>query len=163
MKKVESDNLRDLLWRSRLTAEKEAQLQALMAAHPEAEAEEEVRLTQLLNQLPDAPIASNFTSQVMRAIDLEEAKISREHKRGWPARRVGFGWVSRLAVAGFAVFLGVLGLQQYQTSKRVQLAHSVEKVSIAAALPTEWLENFDTINQLSHAAPVDEELLAMLK
>jgi hypothetical protein len=163
MKKVESDNLRELLWRSRLTAEKEAQLQALRAGQPEAEAEEELRLNQFLNQLPDAPIASNFTSQVLRAIELEEVKISREHKRGWPARRVGFGWVSRLAVAGFCAFVGLLAINHHQFSKRVQLAHNIEQVTRVAALPTEWLENFETINQLSQTAPVDEELLAMLK
>lgn len=164
MKKNESDNLRELAWRTRLNPEKEAQLHALTGAHPETEVEEEIRLTQLLNQLPDAPVASNFTSQVLRSIELEEAKISREHKRGWPARRVGFGWVSRLAVAGFAVLLGLMGLHHHHLStKRAELAQSIEKVSLAGSLPTEWLENFDTINRLTQTAPVDEELLALLQ
>src|SRR5687767_7484999 len=118
MKKLESNNLRESLWRSTLNPEKEAQLQAGLAAHSEAEAEfqEEVRLTQLLQQLPDAPLASNFTAQVLRAVELEETKISREHKRGWPAWWTGFGWVSRFAMAGFVLAAGLLTFQQVRVS-----------------------------------------------
>jgi hypothetical protein len=163
MKKLDPNDLRELLWRTSLNQEEEAQLQAYLSAHPEADLREELRLNQVLNQLPDAPIASNFTSQVLRAIELEEIKISREHKRGWPAWRVGFGWVSRLVIAGFVFVAGVLTIHQVQTTKRAELAQSVEKVSHVASLPTDWLENFDTINRLNLPAPADEELLAALK
>lgn len=170
MNDFEFKNLKESSWQRRLTVEEEAQLQAHMVAHPEAEADwrEEIQLNQLLNQLRDAPLSSNFTSQVLRAIELEEVKISRE-KRGWPAWRVGFGWVSRLAIAGI-LFLGIsffsIQLQQHlrnQLQKRAEFAHSVEIVSQVAVLPTEWLENFDTISRMDRTAPADEELLAALK
>ena len=166
MKKNEPDNLRELSWRSTLTPEKETQLRARLAGHPEVEAafQEEVRLTQLLGQLPDAPLPSNFTSRVLRAIEREEATVSREHKRGWPAWWTGFGWVSRFAMAGFVLAAGFLTIHQGNISaRRNQLAHSVETVSQVAALPTDWLANFDTINRLSQPVPADQELLAMLQ
>jgi anti-sigma factor RsiW len=162
MKKSESGNLRDLGWRTKLSAKEEAWL----AANPEADAHfrEEQELTQLLGRLPDAPVSSNFTSQVLRRVELEQTKISREHKRGWPAWRVGFGWVSRLAIAGFVFAAGVFGLQRYgEFTQRSELAHSVGIVSQVATVPTEWLEDFETISRLNVSAPVDQELLAMLQ
>ena len=167
MDEQEKKNLREAYWRSKLHSPKEAELAAKLTPHPEFEAEirEEAGLNQLLDQLPDAPVASNFTSLVLQAVKAEENRLSRE-KRGWPAWRVGFGWVSRLAIAGFSLVLGVLTFQQYQVARHAELtqfAKSVEKVSHVATLPTEWLENFETIKHLSQPAVADEELLAMLQ
>jgi hypothetical protein len=57
---------------------------------------------------------------------------------------------------------GLFTYQQFQASQRAEFAQSVQQVSHVAALPTDWLENFDTINR-NLPAPADEELLAALK
>ncbi len=156
------DNLRELKWKCTLNVAEETKVQAHLAAHPDEKGEwqEETRLNELLGQLPDAPLPSNFTSRVLRAVEVENLKDSR--KRGWPAWRVGFGWVSRLAMAGFIFLASLLGLHQYQVTQRMELAHSVASIS-GAALPAEWLQDFDTIKNLNTASAVDDELLAALK
>lgn len=175
MKKTQADILREEIWRTRLTPEKEArweeqveqveQMEGMEGRDAQRDLEEEMRLSLALGRLSQPPLSSNFTAQVLQRIELEEkrgerAKISREHKRGLPAWRVGFGWVSRLAMAGFLFLGGFLGFQYHQ---RAQLAQSVAEISNAAVLPTDWLENFEVIHRLDRAAPVDEELLTMLQ
>jgi hypothetical protein len=162
MDKSRKKNLREQMWRCNVHSVEEAELTGAADAESGADFQEEAGLNYLLDQVPDAPISSNFTSRVLQAVALEEAKISRE-QRGWPAWRVGFGWVSRLAIAGFSILIGVVSFHEYQAIKRVQLAESVEQVSQVAALPADWLENFDTIKHLSQPPVADEDLLAMLQ
>src|SRR5262245_19120401 len=70
------NELLEASWRRKLTAEEEAQLRAWLVAHPEAQADwdEEALLTQQLERLPNAPLASNFTAQVMGKLELDLAR-----------------------------------------------------------------------------------------
>src|SRR5438094_9575636 len=65
------NQLLDTALRRKLTAEEEAQVQACLARDPQAKAvwEEEMALSQMLNRLPDAPLSSNFTAQVLEAVE----------------------------------------------------------------------------------------------
>jgi anti-sigma-K factor RskA len=111
----------------------------------------------LLSRLPDTPVASNFTSRVMRAIELEEAARSREkHFFGWNWRAL----LPRAAVAALVV-VSVLAFYQQETySRRAELARSVAQ--LAAASPgVEALQNFDAIRRMSQPAHADTELLAL--
>src|SRR6266566_6235520 len=65
------NQLLDTARRRKLTGEEEARVQACLARDPQARAvwEEELALSQLLNRLPDAPLASNFTAQVLQAVE----------------------------------------------------------------------------------------------
>src|ERR1044072_8298015 len=71
MNNAELNRLLGLALRRKLTADEEAQVQACLARDPQARAawEEEMALSQLLNGLPDAPLASNFTAQVLEAVE----------------------------------------------------------------------------------------------
>lgn len=165
MKDSVYQKLKESSWQRKLSPQEEAELDAYMVAHPEARAdwEAETGLNQLLDKLPDAPLSSNFTAQVLQAVQLEETRLSRVQKRGWTAWRTGFRWVFRSAIAGFAACLGLLGLHQYQLSQQVAMARNVE-ATVAIAPKVEWLQDFDTIHQMSNvSSPADEELLAALK
>src|SRR5688572_4554560 len=80
---MNDDLYNDLLeasWQRKLTAEEEAQVRGWLAAHPEKQGdwEVEVALNQQLERLPNAPLASNFTAQVLGKLDLELRREERE-------------------------------------------------------------------------------------
>ncbi|MBA4148268.1 MAG: hypothetical protein H0X66_09140 [Verrucomicrobia bacterium] len=160
MKEPGDSELRELTWRTGLTSAEKARISELLAAQPDLA--EEARLSQLLNTLPDAPVPSNFTARVMQAVQQDDLQRFRD-RRERPAWRVGFGWVSRLAMAGLVLAAGIFSFQKHQSNQRIELAQSVANFSNVGALPSEWLLNFDTIQHLGSASPVDDELLAALK
>lgn len=165
MNKDGHSELRELLWRSRLSQAEEGRVQQLLTECPADELDDllkERSLNQLLDGLPDAPVSSNFTARVLRAVELEALQNSRG-QRGTPAWRVGFGWVSRLAMAGFFVLAGLFAINKHQENQRAELARSVATLSHVGAVPVEWLEDFDTIRNLNSATAVDDELLAALR
>ena len=169
MSNAEFDKLKETLWRRNLSSAEEAQGVETqgkdLGDRPELamELQEERALNRALDRMPQVLVSSNFTARVLQAVALEEARISRETKRGWPAWRVGFGWVSRLATAGIAVLMATGVIYQSRLNERTQRAKSVAEVSHMVTLPTEWLENFEVISRLNIPAPVDEDLLAMLQ
>src|SRR5262245_543785 len=71
--------LQEAGWRRKLTPAEEAELQAWLAKHPEAQADwkAEVGLNEGLRGLPDAPMPSNFTARVLQAVEREEAAAGR--------------------------------------------------------------------------------------
>src|SRR6185436_15646732 len=79
------DELLRLSFRSELTPDDRARVEAFLAAHPELRGvwEEERALSRGLNAMPDAPVSSNFTARVLQAIDLDEAATRRESERRW--------------------------------------------------------------------------------
>ena len=156
--------------RRKLTAEEAAQVQACLARDPLAKAvwEEEMALTQLLNRLPDAPLASNFTARVLQAVE-------RDSPPPWhaPGRFRWFGLrrpVHQCAAAFLAVLLSLLGYWQYQSVRRERMALALHKLAshfdtpstVVALAPDELWKNFDAINRLPQTQS-DEELLAVLK
>ena len=157
------NELLEASWQRKLTADEEAQLRAWLAAHPEAQADwaEEALLTQQLERLPNAPLASNFTAQVMGKLELDLAREERERtRRPWST-----WWrvVPRYAaVAALAVLagLGVLRHREHQA-----MVESVANVTpFASVLEPEIIKDFDAIRQLRYVPVVsDEELLAALQ
>ena len=151
----------------RLTVEEEARLQAHLAGRPELQAawEEEAGLNRLLEQLPAAPISSNFTAQVLLALDRETNAPSRPAYAGWWQRLRWLELTPRVAVAGLVLCVGLLGYRQHQVSNRTELAKDIYGAGGVAGVPTvEMLKNFEAINRLSQAPQTaDLELLAALK
>src|SRR5437879_4269236 len=105
------NHLRELSWRRRLAAREEAELRTWLAAHPEAQAEWEAEagLNDALGLLSDAPLGSNFTARVLRAVQLEAAASVRRR------RRLQIIWWARLAARpGLAVIVAAAGFFSYQ-------------------------------------------------
>jgi len=115
-------------------------------------------LRELLSRLPDAPVASNFTARVMRAVDLEKSRRARK----WSFI---FNWRSflpRAAVATIAVvFAGLLFQQHELNARRAQFAQSVKLVEGTPMPSVDALKNFDVIRRMSQPARADEGLLAL--
>jgi hypothetical protein len=160
-------HLLELSWRRKLTPAEEQQLQALLAAHPEEKVdwETEATLNDLLGRLPAAPMPSNFTSRVLKAVELESRANERQivGSRIWRPR-----WLPRLAFASVLIAAGAVSYHQGVVFRRASLAKSAAEsaamVSEVSSLPSpEVLTNFDAIYALNRTPPADEELLALLK
>jgi hypothetical protein len=163
------NELLEASWRRKLTAKEQAQVRAFLAAHPEAQGdwEEEALLTQQLERLPGAPLASNFTAQVMQQLDRELAGQERERSVS-----VGVPWWRRLVpryasalLLAFLVVTGVLQYREHQQIERTQLVDSVTQLTpVASVLRPELMRDFDAIQQLRYVPSVsDQELLAALQ
>lgn len=143
----------ELLWRRKLT---DAERNAL---RPELKLD--VRLTDAIGKIPDAPVPSNFTARVMNAVELEEAQA--ERSRGWALnwRRL---W-PRVAVAAAVLIFAGVSIQRYEThsQRTVRAKNSVLLASLQPPPSVEALENLDAIQRMSQTAHADGELLAALQ
>jgi hypothetical protein len=157
--KNKPQKLRESLWRRKLTGAERAELHA----EPEmlADLELESRLSEMLAEIPDAPVSSNFTARLMQAVELEEGRLSRQ----W-----GFNWIwhallPRIAVTAAVVLFAGLTIHHYElASQRIQFAKNVALVAESQPLPSvDVLKNFDAIQRMSQPAHADEELLALLQ
>ena len=159
------NRLCELSWRRRLTGAEEAELQAWLAAHPEAQAdwEAEAGLNATLGALPNVPVASNFTARVLQAAEREAvAELRRRESkwRGWLRLR----WLPKAALGAMLVGTGLLSYHQVQSAQRKKLAESVAAVSAVSSLPgPDILRDFDAIRVSNPSPPPDEQLLALLK
>ena len=161
------NQLLDTALRRKLTAEEEAQVQAHLARDPQAKAlwEEEQALSQLLNRLPDAPLASNFTAQVLETVECDSRRHAPKLLHWFGLRRPA----QRVAAACLAVIIAALSYGQYQSARRERMALALHRLaphfdspSQAVALaPDELWNDFDAINRLP--PQTDEALLAVLK
>ena len=167
MNQSDYNQLRETAWKRKLTAKQEAEIKAYLANCPEArpEWEEERLLTQFLVQLPDAPLASNFTAQVLQAAKRQQSEASPAAVVRWWQRLGSRGWGYRSAMAVVIAGAGVLSYQQYTAITREELATSVATVSRVAALPSvAGLRDFDAIQHLDDVtAVIDTKLLAALQ
>jgi anti-sigma factor RsiW len=142
-------------------------MQAHLAVHPEeqAEWEEDLALTRCLQELPDVPVSSNFTSLVLRAVDAQTATEGRPA----PAQSRVKGWLRglapRVAFAALAVALAIVGLFEYENHTRKQFVDGMERFVQVANLPSpEVFQDFDAIQRLQPVAfSSDDELLAALR
>src|SRR6266850_172994 len=155
---------RELSWRRKLTPAEEAELRNWLAAHVEEQAdwEAEARLSDALDQLPDAPVPSNFTANVLHALQLEQNAQIRAGRPspGWWQRLT---WVPKAALASLVVVAGFLTYFHGQTVRRAELRDSVVAVSAVKSLPSpEVLRDFDVIRALDQTPPADEQLLTLL-
>lgn len=166
MTEREVQELRELHWRGALPAEAQARLRRYLAQHPEhaADWETEATLNRALARLPDVPLASNFTAQVLAAVDREAVRAAGD--RGlWGGLRQ---WLGRLAprLAWAAAVAGVAwGLwAHHHLTERTRLVEGLGPVLQAAVLPDpQVLADFDAIQQLSQLPPpTDAELLSAL-
>ena len=174
--------LREAAWRrSQLTPAEEQELQRWLSAHPEAqtEMETEAGLTDALERLPDAPVASNFTARVLQAVESDALRElqgrQRRARSGWRA------WWPRAAVAMAAV-VAAAGLwftqhQQkvHQEQARREQARSIAVIAGVPSLPApEVLQDFEAIRALKTTpvlrsdprkttAAADEQLLTLLQ
>ena len=153
-----------LSWRRKLSPQEQEQLQEHLLQDAEARAvwEEEGALNEALDMLPAAPLSSNFTAQVLRALEVDEKKTS--------ARRRGSAWLtSLLPRLGWAAAVGILawgGVAYHKQNQRREWAESVTAVSAVAALAgPELLQDFEAIDRLRQISQVatDEELLDALQ
>ena len=161
--------LREISWRRKLTPEEETQLQGWLAAHPDKQAEWELEqsLSEQLRHLSNAPLSSNFTSQVMQALDTELARQEREGRGG----RSWLQWLHKLAPRLAPVSLALvvaITFFVYQRGDKVEQQYqakaieSVLSVAEANQVPShEILADFEVIEKLPFAA--DDDLLAALQ
>jgi len=158
------NHLRERNWRGKLTDAEDSTLRVWLAANPEGQQDWELEtgLTEALERLPDAPLASNFTARVIKAVELDEVAQARR------ARRQQITWWRRLALRlGAASIVGAAGFFAYrpihQAHVRTEVRQSVLDVSAVASLPgKEELESFDAI-WLSDTPAADEKLLTLLQ
>ena len=167
MNESEYQALVEASWRRSLTDDEEARLDAWLRVHPEAhnEWEAESALNRILEELPEAPVASNFTARVLQAVERESATAARHESvldrlKHWfwrPAPRVAWA----LLAAGLLGF----GYQQHQTNVRGQMAKGLSVLANVATLSGPVvLQDFEAIQRLGQSAPSDdEELYALLQ
>jgi len=155
----------ELAWRRKLNASEEAQLRSWLATHPEAQAhyEAETALNEALDSLPNAPLASNFTARVLRAVESENVRV--EQIRGPGIFFSGaLRWLPRTAMAALTIAVGLLSYQHFREAHRVQMARDAVVASEVASLANpKILEDFEVIRAMSRAPTADEELLKLLQ
>lgn len=147
-------NLREALWRRKLSDAKRAEL----CSQPELELE--ARLTEAITKIPDASVPSNFTARVLAAVELEDNKATRS--RGWNWRLL---W-PRVAVAAAVLIFAGVSLQHYEVkARRAELAENLASVTRMQTPSIEALENLDAIQRMSQSQTghADTELLADLQ
>jgi len=162
MNEVDYQELREAGWRRKLTPAEAARLQGWLALHPEQqmEWEAEAGLNQLLSQLPDAPVASNFTARVLQELNRETAGVpDRAEPAGWLARwfrrpAAGLAWAAVLMVAGW------IGYHQFTKPSGTAQAHDLAVLFKTVGQEPSLFEDFDAIRKLPQAD--DEELYAVL-
>lgn len=161
------NELMETSWRRKLTLDEEAQLRGWLASHPDkqAEWEEEIALTQQLDRLPNAPLASNFTAQVLGQLDLDLAREERQRSTAPGPRSWWRQWAPRFASVLLLGTLAGTAVVQYREHQRNQVVQGVMQVTpVAAVLAPEILRDFDAIQQLGHVRVVsDDELVAALQ
>jgi anti-sigma factor RsiW len=134
--------------------------------------EQELALTRLLRDLPDAPVPPHFNATVRAAV--QRATTSTRFI-DWFLDWIRSPRPATGALAGacaLLLLLGGLGYNQHQSYHRARMASSVADISrsveiaaVAAQLaPAEILRDFEVIYRLSQVRPqADEELLAALQ
>lgn len=155
---------RDLLLRRELTPAEARDLAAWLARHPDAAADWalDTALSRALRALPDVPVASNFTAQVMSEVARERdpSRGLSAGLRGWlPWRWLpAAGGIALVAVIGFAAWQGL------STRRATEYARQVAALRAMSELPPSTLVDFDAIRRYGQSsAPVDLALLAALE
>ena len=157
------NKLRETSWRRPLTASEEAELRAWLNAHPDTQLdlESESALRDLLGRLPDMPVSSNFTSQVLAAVERDAAaELHKKTTQTWSWRAL----FPKAATAAVALVLCGLYYEHRRSANRVELLHKAVTVTEFVALSDPVvLRDFDTIRRIPEASMADRELLAILK
>ncbi len=165
MKSPEDNPLLKAGLRHELTPHEQAEVLAYVGAHPEAcpDWEQDLCLNEMLRQLPDQAVSTNFTARVVQAVGLavepKTVPVSWWHR--WGIGR----WVPKAALAIVVLAAGLLSYREYQTHERLQMAERMASFCrVSSLVSVDALRDFDAINRLGQApVKVDEELLAALK
>ncbi|HZQ46342.1 MAG TPA: hypothetical protein VFC07_04970 [Verrucomicrobiae bacterium] len=160
-----NQRIRELSWHQQLTKEEEAEVRAYLGRHPQAREEVAVeeRLTRLLERIPQAPkVASNFTAQVMQAIEREKAAAHR--KAAEPSVGAWWrSWLPRVALAGAAGLVAMMGYHEHQVHQRTLMAERVQQVAEAfSGLGREPVEHFEPISRIAEEPPAADTELSSL-
>jgi anti-sigma factor RsiW len=170
MNDVRKDELIKLSMRRELSPEERSLLEAHLAADPELGGAWEVEraLSGALQSLPDIPVSSNFTAQVMLALDAETRLAGRRSFRSrlWMPRL----W-PRLGLGVLALGVAVIGGQKwYETARHERYVRDISFAATdLASMPNAelLLRDFDAIRELGQvstvAASSDDELLRVLQ
>ena len=163
----------ELSWRRKLSPADEVELSAWLQSHPEAQAawESEAGLNDVLDLLPEAPLANNFSARVMQQVEREKAAQLRHTRRGQLAwwRR----WIPRIALTIVVAAAGALSYVHFHGARihaemdaarvRAEVVQGLGTISQVPSLPApDILEDFDTIRLLSPWL-ADEKLLTLLQ
>lgn len=160
-----AQELTELAWRRSLTPDEQARLRRYLAVHPQARGqwECEAALTRALNRLPPAPVTSNFTALVLQAVQRAPARPAWRRRLDL-ASWLPAGWMPRLALAATMVCLCFLTVRECQILQRQKMDRELASVgSLAARQPVDWLQNFQTIENLSRVQVADDGLLQALR
>ncbi|MBK7997610.1 MAG: hypothetical protein IPK15_02450 [Verrucomicrobia bacterium] len=163
MNESEYQSLIEASWRRPLTLEEQARLDSWLASRPEiqADAEADLALSQLLVQLPNAPMASNFTAQVMHLVAREQAAVRRQPSFMDTVKRWLRVPAPKLAWALGVIALGWFGVYQHQANVREDMAKGLTVMANVASLSDpSALEDFEAISRLNTSD--DDELFAVL-
>ena len=156
---------REILWRRKLTGAEQSELDAWLAAHPEARMEWELEsaLSHRLAEMADAPVPSNFTARVVQAAHRKAAGREGRSAPGW---RVAWNrLVPRVALALVLAVVGLAGYVHFEAAaQRAKFAHKLQS-NVAAAPSADVLMDFETIRKLRFDEPQapDEKLLAIMQ
>lgn len=145
----------------RLTAEEDARLQTYLATNSQAqrEWEEEQALDQMLGQLNDVPVSTNFTARVLEAVRRENSSAPAPSRGAWLENLVSFFHAYRIATATAILAIGLVMVQQYRHRERARVVESLANLPNVAAL-----QDFDAIARLGQVrGSADEDLLAALQ
>jgi anti-sigma factor RsiW len=156
--------LREMAWRRKLTAEEEARLSEWLAAHAEAQADwdAESALNEALAALPSVPVATNFTTRVLASAKREAAGQQQGGRSLHPVWWLG--WLPKAAVAAVVLAAGLLSYSHLQSARRAEWAQSLATVSQVGSLPgPDVLKDFDAVAALSASPAADEELLKLMQ
>ena len=165
----EFERFREISWRRALTNTEQAELEGWLAKNPQlrGEWEAETALSSSLMRLPETAVPSNFTAQVLKAIERETAAESRSRATPawWEALTRKAKWVTGAAFAAIAIMFGVaIHERDIEKQHELALASTMIELTKVPTLPnTEVLANFDTIRALNQAPPPDDQLLALLE
>jgi anti-sigma factor RsiW len=164
-------NERDPEWmeqlhRGKLDPASRARWRRELAARPdEAERfEAELALEEVLGQLPRAELPSNFTAQVVQALEQQE-RVGRRREGVLRSWWQSFRWARQLAAATIiaAVLTGVWQVRMQQRTKLARNVADVAQATGAGNLAVENLKDFEAIQLLGQTPrPDDVELLAAL-
>lgn len=169
MNESEYQALIEASWRRSLTDDEQARLDAWLRVHPEAHNEWEVEsaLNRLLEQLPEAPVSSNFSARVLQAVERESAAAARRESKSILDRLKQWLWRPAPRVAWALLVAGLLGFgyHQHQTNVRGEMARGLSVLANVATLSDPAvLQDFEAIKRLGESAPGDdEELYALLQ
>ncbi|MBM3847570.1 MAG: hypothetical protein FJ405_14960 [Verrucomicrobia bacterium] len=168
MNELELKQLLEDSWKRPLTQSEVGTIRDWVKAHParQAEVEQELALSGVIHRLPDAPVSSNFNSQVWQKIEASDRADQRSRSRSPSSlESIWRRWVPRLA-GGLAILtVTILVLKQPGDGSSKQAASGLAAAAVQAeGLDPAMFEDFEAIRTLAESdTALDVELLAALQ